>query len=239
MLHWLYISIFNYLMVGNMNNTSQNNTDKGASNQRTKAKKRDRSVSERNLLKAAEEIFSKHGFKGATTRMIAKKAGVNESLIGRYFDGKMGLLIAIIERYVLEEDSKIRLPYPQQETLEAELLSFARFKYDLGCKKNFDFFKIVLSQVIVDVKFCKRIRETVPMFYHPELEERLYSLQKSGQIHADIDVETFFKGLVIFIFGNIITQRVVAGVSDLEALKMLESFIKFYAVAGTQGLSKG
>lgn len=215
-----------------MNETSQIKTDKSASKDQvkdqSKAKKRDRSASERSLLKAAEEVFSKHGFKGATTRMIAKKAGVNESLIGRYFEGKMGLLVAIIERYVLEEDVHTKLTYPPQETLEAELLGFAKFKYELDCKKNFDFFKIVLSQAIVDAKFCKRIRETIPMFYQPQLEERLMDLQKSGKIHKDVDVKNMIKGLDIFMFGNIISQRLIAGVSDLEAYKTLEDFIKRY-----------
>lgn len=214
-----------------MNDTTQNKTDKSAPKDQAKGKKRDRSASERSLLKAAEDVFSKHGFKGATTRMIAKKAGVNESLIGRYFDGKMGLLIAIIERYVVEDDVHTRLTYPAQTTLEAELLGFAKFKYELDCKKNFDFFKIVLSQAIVDAKFCKRIRETIPMFYQPQLEERLMNLQKDGKIPSDVDVKYFIKGLDIFMFGNIISQRLIAGVSDLEAYKTLEDFIKRYTKA--------
>lgn len=212
-----------------MNETAQNKTDKSATKDQTKGKKRDRSASERSLLKAAEDVFSKHGFKGATTRMIAKKAGVNESLIGRYFDGKMGLLVAIIERYVLDEDIHNKLTYPAQETLEAELLGFAKFKYELDCKKNFDFFKIVLSQAIVDAKFAKRIRETIPMFMQPQLESRLLELQKKGKIHKDVDIKHLIKGLDIFIFGNIISQRLIAGVSDLEAFKTLEDFIKRYA----------
>jgi len=212
-----------------MNETSQIKTDKNATKDQAKGKKRDRSASERSLLKAAEEVFSKHGFKGATTRMIAKKAGVNESLIGRYFDGKMGLLIAIIERYVLDDDIHTKLTYPPQPTLEAELLGFAKFKYDLDCKKNFDFFKIVLSQAIVDAKFCKRIRETIPMFFQPQLEERLTELQKNGKIQKDIEIKNLIKGLDIFMFGNIISQRLIAGVSDVESFKTLEEFIKRYA----------
>lgn len=214
-----------------MNDTSQVKTDKKNLKDATKGKKRDRSASESSLLKAAEEVFSKHGFKGATTRMIAKKAGVNESLIGRYFEGKMGLLIAIIERYILEEDVHTKLTYPPQETLEAELLGFAKFKYELDCKKNFDFFKIVLSQAIVDAKFCKRIRETVPMFFQPELESRLVELQNKGKIKQEIEIKNLIKGLDIFMFGNIISQRLIGGATDLETYKTLEDFIKRYTVS--------
>lgn len=200
-----------------MNETSTKET--------TKPKKRDRLASENSLLKAAEEVFSKFGFKTATTRMIAKKAGVNESLIGRYFDGKMGLLVAIIQRYVEAEESHLRLPYPAQESLTAELLSFAKFKFDMDCKKNLDFFKIVVSQAIVDAKFNKRIRELIPMFEQPYLEERLKKLQEEGKILPDIDIKRLIKGLHIFMFGNIVSQRLLMGASQEETFKTLEDFI--------------
>lgn len=214
-----------------MNEMSQNKTSIVRVKDPTKGKKRDRLASEAKLLKAAEDVFSKYGFKGATTRMIAKKAGINESLIGRYFDGKMGLLVAIIENYVLVEGGQPKLNYPPQNNLVDELLGFARYKFDRDCKKNFDFFKIVLSQAIVDAKFSKRIRELMPMFHQPELEARLNALKAAGKICADMDVKLIIKGLDIFMFGNIIFQRVLSGSPLDEVAKTLEDFIRRHARA--------
>lgn len=212
-----------------MNDTSQIKTVDPGPKDPVKGKKRDRSASESKLLKAAEDVFSKNGFKGATTRLIAKKAGVNESLIGRYFDGKMGLLVAIIQSYVEDEKFVLELNYPPQETLEAELLGFAKSKFEKDCRKNFDFFKIVISQAIVDGKFSKRIRETIPLFKQPELTKRLKDLQSRGKISATADVDQIIQGLDVFMFGNIISQRIILGHSLEEAFKNLESFIKPYA----------
>lgn len=195
------------------------------------ARKRDREASEARLLKAAEDVFSKFGFKGATTRMIAKKAGINESLIGRYFDGKMGLLTAIIERYVQAEGSRDTLPYPPQETTVEELLHFARYKFERDSKKNYDFFKIVLSQAIVDPKFAKRLREIFPPHYEPALEKRLQALKQAGKIRADIDIQKIIMGLDIFMFGNIIFQRIFAGLNLDETAASLEDFIRRHAHA--------
>ena len=50
------------------------------------------------LLDAALEIFSEKGFNGATTRTIAKKAGVNEVTLFRHFGTKDSLFDAVIER---------------------------------------------------------------------------------------------------------------------------------------------
>ena len=212
-----------------MNDTPQIKTSKTKDKESTATKKRDRGASEARLVKAAEDVFSKHGFKASTTRMIAKKAGVNESLIGRYFDGKMGLLLAIIEHHINSEGDFLKLSYPPQATLTDELLCFAKFKFDRDCRKNFDFFKIVLSQAMVDPKFNKRIREAIPAFQQPELTTRLQALKDAGKIVADLDVATIIKGLDIFMFGNIIMQRVILGVSLEETAKTLEDFIRRHA----------
>ena len=48
-----------------------------------KAKTKNREATEERLILAAKQIFSKYGFNGATTRMIAKKADINVALITR------------------------------------------------------------------------------------------------------------------------------------------------------------
>jgi AcrR family transcriptional regulator len=44
------------------------------------------------ILNAAVEVFSQHGFRGSTTRRIADEAEVNEVTIFRYFGSKEALL---------------------------------------------------------------------------------------------------------------------------------------------------
>lgn len=46
------------------------------------------------LLEAAIEVFGRHGFDGATTRMLSGTAGVNLQAIPYYFGGKEGLYLA-------------------------------------------------------------------------------------------------------------------------------------------------
>jgi TetR/AcrR family fatty acid metabolism transcriptional regulator len=54
------------------------------------------------ILTAAEEIISLKGFKESTISEIASQAGVNDSVIYRYFKGKDDLLFAIIEERLKE-----------------------------------------------------------------------------------------------------------------------------------------
>ncbi|HEY0317417.1 MAG TPA: TetR family transcriptional regulator [Solirubrobacterales bacterium] len=48
------------------------------------------------LLDAAREVFDELGYERATTREIGERAGVDPSLIARYFDCKEGLFLATI-----------------------------------------------------------------------------------------------------------------------------------------------
>lgn len=49
------------------------------------------------LINAAIEVFGAFGYNGATTRQIAKTAGVNLAAIPYYFGGKEDLYLAVIE----------------------------------------------------------------------------------------------------------------------------------------------
>lgn len=49
------------------------------------------------LLHAAERTFAAKGYDGASTRQIAREAGLDAALIARYFGNKEGLYLAVIE----------------------------------------------------------------------------------------------------------------------------------------------
>lgn len=50
------------------------------------------------ILDTAVDLFSKHGFKGTTTKQIAQAAGVSEAMVFRHFASKDELYQAILDR---------------------------------------------------------------------------------------------------------------------------------------------
>lgn len=127
----------------------------------TTKQRRDRIVTEQKLLKAAEEVFAKEGFKGATTRAIAKKAGLNIANISHYFGDKQGLLLRIIQ----DEISSFRmkeLAYPKQKTVYKELREYSLSHYGELVSK-ISMLKIILGQFITDSKFQKKFHQTFPI----------------------------------------------------------------------------
>jgi AcrR family transcriptional regulator len=75
-------------------------------------------VSRERILEAAARVYAKHGFKGATTRLIAIEAGVNEVTLFRTFGSKSALLQAVLIQHVRELEAP-RLPaHPENPRVE-------------------------------------------------------------------------------------------------------------------------
>ena len=70
------------------------------------------------LLLAAIEVFGRHGFEGASTRMLASEAGVNLQSIPYYFGGKDGLYVAAAEHIGASIKARV---HPIAERARAEL----------------------------------------------------------------------------------------------------------------------
>ncbi|MFS4458592.1 TetR/AcrR family transcriptional regulator [Bdellovibrio sp. HCB2-146] len=213
-----------------MSETSQKRTPTEKKVDKLKTKKRDRLASEERLLKAAEETFSRFGFKATTTRMIAKKAGINESLIGRYFEGKLGLFFALIDNHI-KEHKHGNLAYPPQDTLMKEILGFAQARLNEHCTKDSEFFKIVLSQALVDAKFLKMIRERIPNFKQTGLEDRLNKLKDDGKIKKEADIEMIIETIENFFHGVLLFELIIHGIPRDKAALQIEYFIKNYIPA--------
>src|SRR5262245_20387674 len=52
------------------------------------------------LLDAATKLFLKHGFERVTARQIAAAAGTTPAMIHYYFDNKLGLFKAMLDRTI-------------------------------------------------------------------------------------------------------------------------------------------
>src|SRR6195952_3680557 len=60
------------------------------------------------LLLAAIEVFGRHGFEAASTRILAEAADVNLQSIAYYFDSKEGLYLAVAQHIVERIQGRVR-----------------------------------------------------------------------------------------------------------------------------------
>ncbi|MDC0712581.1 TetR family transcriptional regulator [Stigmatella sp. ncwal1] len=66
----------------------------------TSTRQRDAERTRAALLSAARTLFSTRGFANTGVRDVAELAGVNSSLVGRYFGSKQGLFRATLEQVI-------------------------------------------------------------------------------------------------------------------------------------------
>ena len=191
-------------------------------------RRRDKSATKDALLGAAMQVFAARGFDAATTREVAAEAGANEQLIQRYFGGKAGLLIAVLERFGSEE---LRCPStlpPPQASAEAEIAGFLAFHLDhgLACR---DFMKVALARAVVDPAVATEISRTVAAARIPCLRQRLEALRAQGAIDPDADLEAVTTALSSLSFSLGFIDQVVFGMAPERAAAAARSMARIIA----------
>jgi AcrR family transcriptional regulator len=140
------------------------------------------------LLGAAIETLNRDGIQGATTREIARRAGVNEVTLFRHFKSKEQLLRAVLQRgraaqaAILDEDSSWK------GNLRESMERYARHHCShLG--KNKDFSGAFLAE---DHLWPKSMQAMIADVIRP-VRERLVSIladaQKAGVVRSDLNIE--------------------------------------------------
>src|SRR5882757_5576651 len=81
------------------------------------------------ILQAAKKVYAQHGFRGATTRLIAIEAGVNEVTLFRTFGSKGALLEAVLVPHQRDHPPK-PLPVDNPQDPAAELTEFVRINLE-------------------------------------------------------------------------------------------------------------
>lgn len=189
------------------------------------ARRRDRAATETALLDAAKMVFAERGFDASTTRDVAARAGVNEQLIQRYFGGKSGLLLAVVERYGCEETAHGCTLPPTTGDLEADLDAFLhhQLKHTWKCR---DFTKVMLGRALLDPDIAEEMARTLQESRIPCLLGRLEALRDQGAIDPDADLPSVAAGIATLGFGLGFVDQVVFGKDPEKLCSIVSSLVR-------------
>lgn len=196
-----------------------------------KTRKRDREQTTAMIKKTSIDIFSKYGFDNATTKMIAAKCKVAESLIIRYFKNKNGLLLVITQDFIdAFISSKKDLNYEAGTTLEEEIVNYTIFTYEkiLSFSK---IHKIIFAKSIVDKDFARSLKKLLPppepqMFALSERIDRLISEKKAT---SRVDAINIDQTVTFHIFGFYLIGAPLMGLADDQLRVRLIEWASAYA----------
>lgn len=192
--------------------------------------KHDKDQRQHCLIEAATRVFAENGFDAATTREIAERAGCSEGLIHRYFGGKRGLLIAILDQKSETILSDRAVEMPVQPTLEAEieqLLVWPLLRY----WEQRDFMRVSVSQAAIDPAVGRTIGDRVNHAHVAFIGERLREHRAAGNTRDGIDLDA--------IAMSISGLNIAMGFFAQVAFAMHRTEIERYAIETARVIARG
>lgn len=184
------------------------------------------------LLEAANSVFAERGFEAATTREIAERAGCAEGLIHRYFAGKRGLLLAILEHKGKHFSETYCENVPEQATVAAEIEAILLYELDSKWERR-DFMRISVAEATIDPAVGAVVRDGIQARQVEFIAERLRRHQEAGRVRPDVDVEAIGHVISGIGFSAGFMSRVVFG----RGRKETERIVRQAAAAIARGIS--
>jgi AcrR family transcriptional regulator len=186
--------------------------------------KRDKALRQSTLIEAATAVFAEHGYDASTTREVAERAGCSEGLIHRYFGGKRGLLLAIMESKVAESVQATWSGLPECHDIEEEIEQLLLLHVAVMWERR-DFMRVAVSRAVIDPEVGRRIGDGINTQRVSLIVERLRRFQEAGCLRDDVDLEvvaqavaglgfTFgFMGQVVFCMDRDYVKRLSGGIA--------------------------
>lgn len=206
------------------------------------------------LLDAAEQIFARDGLAGATTREIARAAGVNEVTLFRHFHSKENLVSAVAQRMcgaVAGEAPSDARPLGEEhmkwmrglDGVAGILAQYAKTYYGL----LMEYLPIIRTFIGEIHRHHCQEEPVIKSIFRPQREkfmEQLKEAQNTGMIRKDVNLALAADQMCGMIFTNVLKQRIFTPreysvEAYLEAcVKMVALSIEAPAKAASRGSAK-
>lgn len=139
------------------------------------------------LIKAATEVFANAGLTKATTREIARVAGVNEVTLFRHFQSKEQLLAAVIQQAVALQAESLSHHDEWTQNLYIDLRDYARL-----CSQVMEEHEALIRTFIGEAKrypdAARQIVYETDKLLRQQMVAYLQKAQQKGQVRRDIDL---------------------------------------------------
>ena len=139
------------------------------------------------ILDAAEHVFSRDGFQGATTREIAREAGVNEVTIFRHFHTRDELLHSTLKRSCASIDALVQPDEHWVEDLFGRLERYVRELYPLVRGKE-ALVRAFIGEAPILPESTRRTLQEFMLKRKALFVERLQQAQDAGLVRKGLDL---------------------------------------------------
>jgi len=153
------------------------------------------------LLAAMLRLVSRKGYLGATTREIAREAGVTELTLFRHFGSKEKLFEKVLDHYSFGAELKELLPKLEKLQYD-EALRIVGLRFFETLKKHKPMIVIMLSEINLYPEKIRRVHNRIMEEIRETLASYLATLQERGIVrHSTPKIAaTAFLGMIFSYF---------------------------------------
>ncbi len=172
------------------------------------------SQKEKSILSAAEGLFAEKGASDTPTAEIAKKAGVTERTLFRYFPSKDDLLKRVMFPVLLKvvvpiQINKLKVLLKNSDTGIAGMFkNIFRDRLNMA-SENKGKIRFILGEILKN----EALRDQVVKLWEKELwaeaVQAVESLQKSGQIRSNLKSATVARTMLSIIMAYVLAKHVM------------------------------
>jgi TetR/AcrR family transcriptional regulator, regulator of cefoperazone and chloramphenicol sensitivity len=196
----------------------------------TPQRRRDRAGKQQALMQAALRLFASKGYEPTTTREIAAAAGCAEGLIHRYFEGKAGLLRALVEHHAAEPIWELDSRRQSFPNFEKEFVQLVEHEVERIWEKR-DFLRVFIARAMVDPSLATTMNRAVIQSRSKAVAERLKRYPEcAALLQEDLDVLAQSVSILGLIFGFM--RPIVLGQDRTLARNTANRFARFLVRAG-------
>ncbi len=133
------------------------------------------------ILMGASQVFAEKGYHQATTKEIAKAAGVSEGTIYNYFTNKRDLLVAMVNAIGMQSVRNIMI----DETLDNPkefLTAILKDRFEIG-KQFGNRMSPLIAEMFTDAEMRKTIYDQIAMPIAGHLEKFIQANIDAGRFH--------------------------------------------------------
>ena len=167
------------------------------------------------LLEAALRVYARDGLASATTRAIAREAGVNEVTLFRCFGSKDQLLAAVVEKQFGAGEPPAE-PLPETADLEHDLREYVR-RYEEGLLANLPLVRTFVGEIQHHRSHERKVLEGIFRPLRAGLIARLRSARAKGQLGTGPAPEVLADLLSGMLFAGVLRSRTLYKAREYDA----------------------
>lgn len=178
------------------------------------------------IIEAALELVNEKGYKGATTKEIADRAGLNEVTLFRHFGNKKGILKAVIQKYGSIDLSENTFEEKVIWQVEIDLKMLVR-EYQLLLERKKSVILLSLKEAS-EFPELDALTKHIPQKYIEMLKSYFEKMIQKGKIKK-VDPTIVATNFFLINFGYFLTKTRINPVGKVYSLDdFIEKNINFF-----------